>query len=478
MDRIEYPPDELANLDAQYEPFPSFAAWIEGQNYSFSQWDILADQFNNLKNSIDLDQWQRAVQFAIRMASVDTGAIEGLYQVDRGITRSIALQTASWEVEVDEKNPNIRRFFAAQLQAFELIFDAVTKAIPLNEAWLRRLHEELCAAQDTYSVQTPAGPQDQVLPKGEYKKYPNHVKTEDGHFAYAPVLDTPREMQRFLNELRTPVFMDAHAILQASYAHYAFILIHPFADGNGRVARTLASLFLYRAANTPLMIFADQRDAYLNALEQTDQGHPEAFIHFVEQRGIDLLEIVIEQAKYTSSVSSTKASLQKLDTLLTTPVGLSHHELDEKVYSFMEMFLQETRQQLEQLQLPPGVTYTVDLKQRDYPSISDDYRIPLKNGGRKLAITLKSPAPATANVILNLCVYIPKRGSGSYPLIITDPILESTQLQDFQLKLSELNAENARVLSAKITIWDQYIINILLDELTKAAEQSLAESGY
>jgi len=478
MDRIELSLKELASFDAQYKPFPSFSVWIEGQDYGFSQWDTLAEQFNNLKNDIDPEQWQRAVQFAIRMAAVDTGALEGLYQVDRGVTHSIALQTTTWEIEADEKHPDIRRFFAAQLRAFDLIIDAVTDAIPLSEAWLRRLHEELCAAQDTYSVQTPAGYQEQTLPKGEYKKYPNHVKIEDGYFVYAPVLDTPGEMQRFLDELRTPLFLDAHPIVQASYAHYAFILIHPFADGNGRVARALASLFLYRAANTPLMIFADQRDAYLDVLEQADHGKPEAFIRFMKQRGIDLLEIVIEQAKFAGGTTPAEASLQKLETLLTTPVGLSHHELDEKVYSFMEMFLHEIRRQLKQFQLPQGVQHGADLKPKGYPPISDEYRIPLENKRRMLVITLNSPAPASANVTLNLSVNIPKSGSSSDSIVITDPIMEPTHRPEFQLKLSELNVQNERVLNAKIVIWTHHLISLLFDELTKMVEQSLAQSDY
>jgi Fic family protein len=477
MDRNELPPAKLTHLDARYKPFPSFAAWVGDSQFSFSRWDALAEQFKNLKNTIDPEQWRGAVQFAIRMASVDTGALEGLYQVDRGITRSIALQTATWQAEADEKHPDIRRFFAAQLQAYELIIDAVTHATPLSEAWLRRLHEELCAAQDTYLVQTPAGPQEHPLPKGEYKKYPNHVKTRDGYFVYAPVLDTPKEMQRFVDELRKPVFQSAHPILQASYAHYAFILIHPFADGNGRVARALASLFLYRAANTPLMIFADQRDAYLDVLEQTDKGHSAALIHFVEQRGIDLLEIVIEQAKFAGGATPAKASLRKLETLLTAPAGLSHHELDEKVYSFMEMFLLEARRQLERLQLPPGVTCGADLRAEDYPPISDEYRIPLKNNGRILAITLNSPPPASVQATMNLSVHLPNRDSGSDSLIITEQTSVPAKRQQFSLKLSELNAENARVLNSKIAIWVHHIIDILLAELARQVEQSLARSG-
>ena len=48
--------------------------------------------------------------------------------------------------------------------------------------------------------------------------------------------------------------------------HYALTAIHPFADGNGRLARVVASMFLIRSAGVPLLVFADQWPAYYQAL--------------------------------------------------------------------------------------------------------------------------------------------------------------------------------------------------------------------
>jgi Fic family protein len=51
-------------------------------------------------------------------------------------------------------------------------------------------------------------------------------------------------------------------------AHYRLVTIHPFSDGNGRTARLLMNLILFRAGYPPLVIAPEQRVAYLDALQQ------------------------------------------------------------------------------------------------------------------------------------------------------------------------------------------------------------------
>src|SRR5262249_59119938 len=71
---------------------------------------------------------------------------------------------------------------------------------------------------------------------------------------------------RLAGELGSEVFAGLHPAAQAAYTHYALTSIHPFADGNGRLARTVASIFLIRAAGVPLLIFADQWPSYYQAV--------------------------------------------------------------------------------------------------------------------------------------------------------------------------------------------------------------------
>ena len=99
-------------------------------------------------------------------------------------------------------------------------------------------------------------------------------------------------MQRLIAELRTPVFKQAHPILQAAYAHYALVVVHPFADLNGRAARALASTFLLQAQHIPLVVFADQRNEYLDGLSAADQGNYQAFTDFMFHCAIQAIQLI------------------------------------------------------------------------------------------------------------------------------------------------------------------------------------------
>jgi len=100
-----------------------------------------------------------------------------------------------------------------------------------------------------------------------------------------------------MEELRSRAFERAHPVEQAGYAHYAFVTVHPFADGNGRVARALASVYLYRSLSIPLVVFAHQKPQYLDALEQADRGDAASWLNFIADRGIDTMQLVGENLR-------------------------------------------------------------------------------------------------------------------------------------------------------------------------------------
>jgi hypothetical protein len=75
--------------------------------------------------------------------------------------------------------------------------------------------------------------------------------------------------------------------VEAAWLHHRFTQIHPFADGNGRVARAIASIVFIRAGWFPLIVKRDDRPRYLGALEKADEGDLRPLVDlFVEgQRG-------------------------------------------------------------------------------------------------------------------------------------------------------------------------------------------------
>ena len=285
----------LAQADQLYQGFPDFSTWGELSSEDADLWSRFAASLEERRREASPETLKAAVDVAVRAAALDTGAIEGLYNVDRGFTMTVALQSLTWEQAIEERGAGVRELFEAQLAAYELVLDAVTHKLPITEAWIRALHERLCEPQRTYRVLTDMGWQEQDLPKGQYKNRPNHVRLTDGTFhAYAPVDRVADEMHRLIEQIRTPEFEAAHPVLQASYCHYAFVVIHPFADGNGRVARALASTFFYRAQSIPLVIFENQRPAYLESLRAADLGDFRQVISFFRNRGIDTMQLVSE----------------------------------------------------------------------------------------------------------------------------------------------------------------------------------------
>jgi Fic family protein len=230
---------------------------------------------------------------------VDTGAIEGLYTTDRGFTRTIATQSEFWERALEQRGEHVSRSIGDAIDGYEYVLDAVTGKQPITEKWIRELHAVITEHQESIPVTIRVGDEfhdeDRPLLHGQYKQLPNNPtnRSTGEIFYYAPPEDTPIEMARLISELNSAEFLAAHHVVQAAYAHYAYIRIHPFQDGNGRVARALASVYLYRDPGVPLVVFADQRNQYLDSLEAADTGNPTQFVEFITQRVIDTTTLVV-----------------------------------------------------------------------------------------------------------------------------------------------------------------------------------------
>ncbi|CAL1520329.1 Fic family protein [Chitinophaga sp. MM2321] len=85
-----------------------------------------------------------------------------------------------------------------------------------------------------------------------------------------------KEMIRFLNWFNAKKNIDA--VLKAAIAHLWFVTIHPFDDGNGRIARAVADMQLARADNSAQRFYSmstqikAERNAYYDILEKTQKG--------------------------------------------------------------------------------------------------------------------------------------------------------------------------------------------------------------
>jgi len=101
-----------------------------------------------------------------------------------------------------------------------------------------------------------------------------------------------------------------HPLIEAATAHFEFVSIHPFTDGNGRTARLLMNLILMKKGYFPAVIMKNDRLKYYDVLEKGHSGNIEDFIFFVArslERTINLYFEAIPKLK-TSFITLKEAS--------------------------------------------------------------------------------------------------------------------------------------------------------------------------
>ncbi len=457
------------HADAGYKPFPSFADWRKIINIDTRRWGRYKTQLEKNKH-VSPALLRRAEEIVELAAAIDTGAIEGLYEVDRGFTFTVATQAAIWQTIVEkEKGVKVRSLIESQLKAYEYVLDLATQQVPIAEAWIRSLHAVICEGQDTYTAYTEIGLQELPLPKGEYKHLPNHVLRKDEKIhSYAPVDSTPIEMHRLCVELRSEDFLSSHPVLQASYAHYAFVVIHPFADGNGRVARALASVFTYRANSTPLLILVENRSQYLVSLEASDRGEYQPFVDFVLERASDSIMLFNESLR-TASIPATEDSIADIKRLYVTKGGYSHAEVDEAGYKLFELFKAELEKSQTKLSITGMLEFVVNVDQEGSNVKGSLYRQPITQGAPRLIISISTKPPAAAGVRSVFTLEVP-RDCG----LDDDIIIRSLQTNEsFEARITELMPVVSAVLQMRMSIAVQRIIGELISELKGKASDSL-----
>jgi Fic family protein len=446
---------------AVYRPFPAFAEWA-GLNVDSAAFERTEQDLAELKQTTTSEVLAEAVATATRSAAVDTGAIEGLYQVDRGFTRTIATEAANWEVVFGAREEETQRAIEDALRAYEFVLDAATGSRgPITEVWIKHLHATICASQKTYRVYTAAGPQDQPLPKGEYKTQPNspiNLTTGRVH-AYASILDTAPEMGRLIGELNSPDFMVAHPVLQAAYAHYAFVCIHPFADGNGRVSRALASVYLYRKPGIPLVIFADQKPDYLDALELADAGEPQPFINFITARAIDaVIMVTIELARITARQRRIGLHDDFDKALRTGAEGLLHADLDAAANRVLDRLHSAFITQLSSLELPGGVNIDVS-RQLEIPSPHLEYR--RVDDQLSLRLRANSDPPVKAYLSWAYASYVSSDGRASPSFAIFSSDNEGA----LEFTVTDLVPVLSQITQWRIDAWAEVELTRILEQL-------------
>jgi Fic family protein len=157
------------------------------------------------------------------------------------LAQSLALDTHVYEV--------VGLQYARELA--ELIAESKTR--PITESDLRSMHRMILG-------DAPGS--------GQYKRYVNSISGSEHQ--PPPPSDVPAHMRELTAWLS---ISHVHPLVQATVAHAWLTHVHPFDDGNGRMARLVTNLVLARAGYPPIIVKASaHRQPYLEALADSDRG--------------------------------------------------------------------------------------------------------------------------------------------------------------------------------------------------------------
>ncbi len=167
-------------------------------------------------------------------------------------------------------------------EAIDYLQEVVQSERKLTEGFIKELHGLLLRDIDHTIAKGADGKLiHKPLSAGKYKMWPNHVLTLSGTIhKYTEPVKVLDEMQGLLQWFKEKKKL--HPVERAALFHYRFVCIHPFDDGNGRMARLLMNLLLMQAGYPPCVVRNSRRREYLQSLERADStGSTDEFVRCI-----------------------------------------------------------------------------------------------------------------------------------------------------------------------------------------------------
>lgn len=280
------------------------------------------EQADRLRQSGEFQNFNEKLR---REIAIETGIIERLYTIDRGTTRLLIEQGINEALiphgATDRPIKQVVSLIRDQEAAIEGLFDFVGGQRTLSTSYIKQLHQLLTQSQDSTEALDPRT--EKVfrisLIRGDWKRQPNNPLRPDGSVhEYCPPEQVASEIDRLIALHHQHRDQEIPPEVESAWLHHRFTQIHPFQDGNGRVARCLASLVFIQTSWFPLVLTRDDRAVYIAALESADKGNLSNLINLFAKsqkqaflRSLGLSEQVLSEARRTQVIISSIAEKLK-----------------------------------------------------------------------------------------------------------------------------------------------------------------------
>lgn len=204
-------------------------------------------------------------------------SIEG-YHVTASLIEKI--RNGAWDPEGPDRRQRDAMAAKGYFEAYKLVKGFISRTLQrqAKQAGLRGLSEALSASYlALFSPSVQAG----LLEPSDLAGWRNNQVFIRGALHVPPSKEAVRECMPVLFEL---IESEPHPAVRAILGHFLFVFIHPYMDGNGRLARFLMNAMLVTGGYVWTIIPVQQRQRYMQALERASSyGEIEPFTDFIAQ---------------------------------------------------------------------------------------------------------------------------------------------------------------------------------------------------
>lgn len=293
--------DNKENIVINIWKFIEFSpTWL---NCNTSKFDEISPSWLRRKDELEKSssEYVEFIEQLKRQHAIETGIVERMYDISKGVTETLIINGfAETLVSHGDFSDNVTKVqlmnhLKDHLQAVDFVFDFVRDDRQLKIGFIKELHQVVTAHQDFAEGRDQFGNKQEIrLLKGKFKERENNPSRQNGSskvtFKYCPPEHVDAEMDNLILIYDDLLKNKSHFLIIAAWFHHAFSIIHPFQDGNGRLARLLSSLIFIKFGFFPLTVLREERDdIYIKSLQSADNDDPQPLVdYFIERQRIDI----------------------------------------------------------------------------------------------------------------------------------------------------------------------------------------------
>ncbi|HHB77841.1 MAG TPA: Fic family protein [Saprospiraceae bacterium] len=294
-----------------------------------------------------------------REHAIETGIVERLYDLNKSITETF-IEEGFEKSYLSHGDTNILEddlmaFLKDHSDSVDFVFDVVKEERPLSTSFINQLHQLVTRSQKYIEGRNALGQKTKTtLLKGKYKEMENNPTREDGtKVLYCSPDHVSSEMDNLIRIYNSNAD-SVNPLILATWFHHAFTTIHPYQDGNGRVARLLTSLIFIKHRFFPFTVLRKEAKVkYIKALEKADNGYPQDLVNYFAEVQIRNIQKALNLKEITSVSLEEVQDIfaKKVEQLRSEKVGKAQEILTKRrneVFKYCSHILNQLMQNLKE----------------------------------------------------------------------------------------------------------------------------------